>query len=144
MIGEYHTNEYVFFIISIYTKCIYNIKFKGSFFDSAAVEETCEGNINAEWFYDADDERRRRRLSREKKAEARLKCKNSASGRYAGDTFELLKEKYKGRRRNKELVESWGQMTCEYNQLSLDTPCKRPRYFDDCSMFHIFIHAFKF
>ncbi len=30
------------------------------------------------------------------------------------------------------MIHTWGEMTCEFNQLALKKKSKRPRYFDDC------------
>eukprot|EP01083_Nonionella_stella_P263997 896086_1 len=128
---------------------------KGSFWDLGDVDTACP-IINEKWFYETNDNELPLQssafvfgkyipgsvgmedniLDETPRQKARRKAKESYSGRYAQDSIILLKDKYKWRTagvlKDIEMIHTWSEMTCEFNQLSLQKSCKRPRYFDDC------------
>jgi len=102
---------------------------KGPFWDNAMVDDEDHCGyaaipINEDWFYEDNQESRRRQLHfGDNKAR---KAQN-----YAKTIYQGLKQKYKNRR---ELVHIWAKAACRFKQqLNGGTACEIPDDFDDCS-----------
>eukprot|EP00484_Ammonia_sp_Unknown_P000705 CAMPEP_0197021240 /NCGR_PEP_ID=MMETSP1384-20130603/2144_1 /TAXON_ID=29189 /ORGANISM="Ammonia sp." /LENGTH=879 /DNA_ID=CAMNT_0042449021 /DNA_START=23 /DNA_END=2662 /DNA_ORIENTATION=- len=116
---------------------------QGDFFDRGQVlsNAVCQDTINTDLMKDIT-RRRRRRLGIADEEKSNYGKYNAdvfarLEARLSDETLSVLERRAGGKKRrrsteeNVDLFKTWARMDCEYTQL--DTPCERPRYFDDCS-----------